>query len=664
MTLYERVVEWSSWGWPLLVNHLWQATLFSLLIIIVSVALKRAPARVRHALLLIALVKFALPAATIASFISWVGIDVASLFAAESGSQSGGLAISPLLSPVTSPPVILQAIEPVTTSAAATAQSTSIAYTLIVQESNYLYVTLTLCWAIVCALLLSSWLRRRSQLSAAIRAGKTLTSGREWQVLERVRCWLGVRRTVRLVVSSRITEPGVWRVFRPIVVVPEGVAELLSDEELEAVMLHEMIHVERWDNLVAILQRIVCCVLWFHPLVWLLDRRLTAEREQSCDDTVIRLGGASEVYAASITKVCRYSIGWEMSGLSSAAGSNLKRRIKRIMAVDVNRSPSIAHWIIVGAMSVAVVIFSAAAGLIHGDVATAQMSSQTQGASDPRFEVTTDEAVAQENQALVAVENAPQIVPPQEPRDAYQQPVINLPDVRVEVKSPPAEPQPDNPPNAPSAIRPSSDMQPPQPEQAAQKPEMLATIIPVAGTMRRDARKFIGRYEVDPSRSENFILDITLENGELWLKPSHAAKRKLLQTSETSFTDAYSDFRLTFIYGDKGAVIGLRLDSWGPDNVTARRLVLPQPSRRGNTIFRLKGYRNARIVAVAGSFNKWNQSQLLFAREGDEWVCRVNLPPGKHQYKFIIDGNWITDPNNSKLVDDGRGNTNSLLSAE
>ena len=177
-------------------------------------------------------------------------------------------------------------------------------------------------------------------------------------------------------------------------------------------------------------------------------------------------------------------------------------------------------------------------------------------------------------------------------------------------------------------------------------------------------RKFIGRYEVDPSRAENFVLDITLENGELWLKPSHAAKRKLLQTSETNFTDVYSDFRVTFIQGEKGRIIGMRLDSWGSDNVTARRLMLPQPSRHGNTTFRLRGYPNARIVALAGSFNNWNQSQLLFAREGDEWVCRVNLPPGKHQYKFIIDGNWITDPGNRKIVADGRGNMNSLLAAE
>src|SRR3712207_8532673 len=43
---------------------------------------------------------------------------------------------------------------------------------------------------------------------------------------------------------------------------------------------------------------------------------------------------------------------------------------------------------------------------------------------------------------------------------------------------------------------------------------------------------------------------------------------------------------------------------------------------------------NARIVAVAGTFNNWNQSQFLFARIDGEWICRIVLPPGKYEYKL------------------------------
>ena len=93
----------------------------------------------------------------------------------------------------------------------------------------------------------------------------------------------------------------------------------------------------------------------------------------------------------------------------------------------------------------------------------------------------------------------------------------------------------------------------------------------------------------------------------------------------------------------------------------ADKLTLPTASLTGNAAFKLKGYPNARTVALAGSFNDWNQSQTLFAREGDGWVCRINLAPGKYAYKFVVDGNWITDPANPVSEDDGNGNINSVL---
>jgi CubicO group peptidase (beta-lactamase class C family) len=94
----------------------------------------------------------------------------------------------------------------------------------------------------------------------------------------------------------------------------------------------------------------------------------------------------------------------------------------------------------------------------------------------------------------------------------------------------------------------------------------------------------------------------------------------------------------------------------------ARRTLLPSPT--GNTTFKLDGYGNAKVVALAGTFNNWNQAQIFFTKEKDTWVCRVELPPGKHQYKFVVDGNWILDPANPLTEDDGSGNKNSLLVVE
>jgi dienelactone hydrolase len=93
----------------------------------------------------------------------------------------------------------------------------------------------------------------------------------------------------------------------------------------------------------------------------------------------------------------------------------------------------------------------------------------------------------------------------------------------------------------------------------------------------------------------------------------------------------------------------------------ARRLPDAQPCLAGNTTFRLKGYEKASAVALAGSFNEWNPQKFFFVKENGDWVCRINLKPGKYFYKFVVDREWILDPANAEKADDGSGNVNSVL---
>lgn len=77
--------------------------------------------------------------------------------------------------------------------------------------------------------------------------------------------------------------------------------------------------------------------------------------------------------------------------------------------------------------------------------------------------------------------------------------------------------------------------------------------------------------------------------------------------------------------------------------------------------FTLKGFENARKVAVAGNFNDWKPDRLLMKHTDDGWVLPYVLGPGNYQYKFIVDGRWITDPANKNIIDDGKGNENSFM---
>ena len=78
-------------------------------------------------------------------------------------------------------------------------------------------------------------------------------------------------------------------------------------------------------------------------------------------------------------------------------------------------------------------------------------------------------------------------------------------------------------------------------------------------------------------------------------------------------------------------------------------------------IFKLSKYPDARNVFVAGEFNDWNPSELAMSKVGLEWQLPYVLSPGNFQYKFVVDEQWVFDPDNPLLIEDGAGNKNSFL---
>jgi hypothetical protein len=77
--------------------------------------------------------------------------------------------------------------------------------------------------------------------------------------------------------------------------------------------------------------------------------------------------------------------------------------------------------------------------------------------------------------------------------------------------------------------------------------------------------------------------------------------------------------------------------------------------------FKLKGFENAKQVLVAGNFNDWDASSFAMKRTNSGWEGSYVLGPGNYQYKFVVDGNWITDPDNPSFVIGPKGNKNSFM---
>jgi enterochelin esterase family protein len=174
-------------------------------------------------------------------------------------------------------------------------------------------------------------------------------------------------------------------------------------------------------------------------------------------------------------------------------------------------------------------------------------------------------------------------------------------------------------------------------------------------------QQYVGRYEVDPKFAHDFVLYVSVKDGSLWIKPSYLRPRRVMGESESRFYDSeIPDLRLAFIKDQKGNVTGLTLNS-GQGDMLVKKMAPPVPSLTGNTTFTLPGHTDAEAVAVYGSFNDWIQTKNYCAKQGDGWICRLALAPGKYTYKFLVDGVGLNDPANSATEDDGNGHVDSVI---
>jgi Zn-dependent protease with chaperone function len=133
---------------------------------------------------------------------------------------------------------------------------------------------------------------------------------------------------VRFAVTRRV--PAVDGVLRPHISLPEGIDRLLTDAELDAVLVHEVTHAKRRDNLLCLVHELGLCVLWFHPLVWITGSRIALYRELSCDESVIRRGGGLDLVSA----LAKLADPGERLLLEATASSFMSHRLARLAAAS------------------------------------------------------------------------------------------------------------------------------------------------------------------------------------------------------------------------------------------------------------------------------------------------------------------------------------------
>ena len=293
-----------------IVTHLWQSTLFAGIVWLAALALRDNHARVRYWLWTAASVKFFVPFSSLV----WLGAQL------EWGTAPASVqpAASFVIEDVLTPPVL---------AIAAAAPSAVPA-----PPSDVWPWVLAALWLAGTAAVLAWWWRQWRPLRAALSHAAPLVLDRSFD-------------TAGIAVMSSPTafEPGVVGILRPVLLMPDGLAERLTPAQLEALVAHERCHIRCRDNLAAAIHMLVEAVFWFHPLVWWIERRMIDERERACDEAVLRSGSEAQDYAEGILEVCRSSMESPLPCVAGVGGSNLRRRIESIMGDQTARPLTMAR---------------------------------------------------------------------------------------------------------------------------------------------------------------------------------------------------------------------------------------------------------------------------------------------------------------------------------
>jgi len=187
-------------------------------------------------------------------------------------------------------------------------------------------------WLAGVAAVLLLWWSRWRRIRTVVHASLVLREGREADALRRLRSkWRLNLPDVELVSSAAKLEPGIFGIFRPVLWLPAGIADRLSETELDAVLAHELCHARRRDNLAAVVHMVAEAVFWFHPLVWCLGARLVEERERACDEQAVLLSGDPQAYTEGILKVCEFYVASPLTCAAGVTGADLRKRIEGIM---------------------------------------------------------------------------------------------------------------------------------------------------------------------------------------------------------------------------------------------------------------------------------------------------------------------------------------------
>ncbi|HEY4234381.1 MAG TPA: M56 family metallopeptidase, partial [Lacipirellulaceae bacterium] len=398
------IEPWQLAGWTML-HFLWVGSIVGIGAVVCRLTVRRAPAHVRYTLALVALGLLAASPVGVAVWLAGHGdttnmrVD-ATVVACQPGNSILGdddmlepmeSAANPRQSrqPGDSPELMRVADDVTLTELAAMCESCACYLPWL-----WLFGTPLTFAVLTTGVVGAERLRRTSQL---------INEGPITEACARVTKAMQITRRVAVAVCERVAAPVLVGIVRPIILLPPAALTGWSMDELEMVLLHELAHVRRWDNLVNLVQRIIESLLFFHPMVWLVSSWVRREREACCDAVVIGRTEQPHAYAELLVALAAQmprSVLFYPAASSAMAAGPLRARIRRILQLEddpmlVSRKSLL---VVLGGLLVA-----AAAGVLYvpSPIQAEQQPDAGAGATSPKLVSSAADALEEYRQILV-----------------------------------------------------------------------------------------------------------------------------------------------------------------------------------------------------------------------------------------------------------------------
>ena len=144
---------------------------------------------------------------------------------------------------------------------------------------------------------------------------------------------LGIRRMVNIAESGLAKVPMVVGHLKPLILIPVGLLTALSTDEIEAILIHELAHIQRADYLVNLLQSLVEIIFFFNPAVLWISALIKTERENCCDDIAVAQSSSKVTYIKALVSCQEYDATSPAYAMALRGTKNhLKNRVTRIIS--------------------------------------------------------------------------------------------------------------------------------------------------------------------------------------------------------------------------------------------------------------------------------------------------------------------------------------------